>query len=87
MANKLPLTKIVLDVLKPIEPSIIVFCRELSKIKGIRVVNLSVIEMDRKTETIKATIEGKNVDFNSIRKTIEDLGAVIHSIDQVVISK
>ena len=85
--GKPPIRRIVLDMLKPLDPSIVEFAQAIGRIRGIEGVNLVVYEMDRKTETVKVTIEGKNVDFEKVKKTIEEFGGVVHSIDQVAVGK
>ncbi len=79
------LRRIVLDVLKPIkEPSIIELARSISGIRGVEGVNITVSEVDVETLTLTITIEGSDIDFEEVKRIIEDSGAVIHSIDQVV---
>ena len=78
------LRRLVLDVLKPHEPSNIILALRLSEIENVEGVNLSLSEMDQNTETLKITIVGNNMDFEKIKKVIEDLGAVIHSVDEIV---
>lgn len=73
----------VLDVLKPHEPSIIKLSETISDLKGIDGVDISVYEIDSKVENVKITIQGKDVDFQKIKRVIEDSGATIHSIDKV----
>ena len=79
--------RLVLDILKPLEPSLIKISKALADIKGVSAVNLVVYEMDRKTETVKVTIEGDDIDFEKIKKVVEKFGAVIHSVDAVVAGK
>jgi hypothetical protein len=43
--------------------------------------------MDRKVENAKVTIEGEDLSFESVAKAIQDMGGVIHSIDEVVAGK
>jgi len=74
----------VLDVLKPHEPSNVILALRLSEVENVDGVNLSLSEMDQNTETLKITIVGNNMDFEKIKKVIEDLGAVIHSVDEIV---
>ncbi len=74
---------LVLDVLKPLEPSIIRYSQSLADLDGIDGVNISVVEVDRRTETIKISLEGKCIDYNSITEIIQGLGGSIHSIDKV----
>jgi hypothetical protein len=79
--------RLVLDVLKPHEPLSIFLALRLSELKNVDGVNVSLEEIDQATESIKITIVGDNLDYEVIKKTIEDLGGVIHSIDEVVAGK
>ncbi|OPY16016.1 MAG: hypothetical protein A4E23_01863 [Methanomethylovorans sp. PtaU1.Bin073] len=76
--------RMVLDVLKPHHPSIVEFSKKLSILSGVSGVNLSLYEVDQQTETIKITIEGDDLDYEEIKQSIDNLGAVIHSIDEIV---
>jgi len=77
----------VLDVLKPHEPSNVILALRLSEVENVDGVNLSLSEMDQNTETLKITIVGNNMDFEKIKRVIEELGAVIHSVDEIVAGK
>lgn len=50
-------------------------------------VNISLKEVDQSTESITITLEGDNLDYENIKEILEQAGAVIHSIDQVVAGK
>lgn len=84
MAN---IRRLVLDTLKPHEPSIIALATELSDLEGVGAVNISIYEMDRKVENAKITIEGEDISYESVTQVIEDMGGAIHSIDEVVAGK
>jgi uncharacterized protein len=43
--------------------------------------------MDQSTESIKVSVEGADITIDTVRKTLEELGAVIHSIDEVTVKK
>ena len=77
------LKKLVLDVLKPAEPSIVDMAKRLSEMDGIEGVEISVREIDRRVETVKITIEGDNLNFDKINSALDRYGATIHSIDKV----
>jgi hypothetical protein len=77
----------VLDVLKPHQPSNIIVAKRLSELDNIEGVNLSLNEIDQSTETLKITIVGNDMDFEKIKEVVEELGAVIHSIDEIVAGK
>jgi hypothetical protein len=76
--------RLVLDVLKPYEPSIIDLAQELSELEGIDGVNISIYEIDRKVENAKITIQGKNIVYDEVLKVIQDNGGAVHSIDLAV---
>ncbi|UZE92658.1 MAG: DUF211 domain-containing protein [Methanosarcinales archaeon] len=75
--------RLVLDVLKPHRPTITDMAKQLSVLKNVTGVNLTLYEVDQETENIKITIEGNDLDYEKIEGTIEELGAVIHSVDEV----
>ncbi len=79
--------RIVLDVLKPHEPSIVELARMLVSISGVEKVSISVQEIDVKTETVKVVIEGVGFPYDKLLKVIEDAGAAVHSIDEIVVSR
>jgi hypothetical protein len=84
---RMPLKKIVLDVLKPLKgPSIVELAQTLSGLEGVDQVVITVNEIDVETVTLTITIEGNSIDYEVVRETIERLGGIIHSIDQVVAS-
>ncbi|MBR9681595.1 MAG: DUF211 domain-containing protein [Candidatus Altiarchaeota archaeon] len=75
--------KLVLDVAKPLEPTIIEMAAVLSKIEGTAGVNVSVIELDRKVENIRITLKGPQLDSEKLFRAIKRMGAAVHSIDEV----
>ena len=75
--------RIILDVLKPHAPSIIEVAERIGCLEGISGVNISLEEVDADTDSVKITIEGSNIDYNTVKKAISECGAVIHSIDGV----
>jgi hypothetical protein len=79
--------RLVLDVLKPLNPSILVVAETLTGAKGITSVTCTIEEVDRETETVKVIIEGNDIIFSSVEKIINDSGSVIRSIDSVTIGK
>jgi len=75
--------RLVLDVLKPHSPTLPEFATKLSSMPGVDGVNVTLIEIDKDTETIKITIDGQ-LDYDTIRSAIEEWGGVVHSIDEVI---
>ncbi len=79
--------RLVLDVLKPMEPNIIDMANSLSTLVGVSAVNISIAEIDLKVENAKITIEGDDINYQIVQMLIEDMGGSIHSIDEVVAGK
>ena len=79
--------RIVLDVLKPHDPSIVELSQRLASLSGVDGVNIMIYEVDRKLENAKITVEGADLQFAAILQTVEDSGGVVHSIDEAVAGK
>ena len=75
--------RLILDVLKPHKPSIIELADRIGKLSGVSGVNISLEEVDAETDSVKITIEGTDISYDSVNKEICECGAVIHSIDGV----
>lgn len=78
------LIRVVLDILKPHNPSLPSFAMYLSSLEGVDGVNITLIEIDKDTENIKITMEGKKLNYDKIKEAVEKYGASIHSVDEVV---
>lgn len=76
--------RIVLDVLKPHSPRLTDLALMISQNDRVSGLNISLKEVDQNTESITITLEGDDLKFDSIKEILEQAGAVIHSIDQVV---
>ena len=79
--------RIVLDILKPHEPSILDLASLLGDLPGIEGVNILIYEIDRDVENAKITIAGEDIPFELVREVIIDNGGAIHSLDEVVAGK
>jgi len=80
--------RLVLDVLKlrrdhPLHK----FALRLGSIPNVEQAKGSLVEIDQETETVKVTLEGKNIDVDLVKKMIQDHGATVHSIDEVLAGK
>ena len=79
--------RLVLDVLKLRDPPLPEFASTLCALPNIEGVKVSLVEIDQNTESVKVTIEGNNINLENVQKLMKDHGAVIHSIDEVVVQK
>ena len=74
--------RLVLDILKPHHPNVLDFSRALAEQGDVRI-KVTVLEMDDRTETLQVVVEGNDIDFERIQTAIADLGASLHSVDEV----
>ena len=77
------LRRLVLDGLKPLEPSIVELVQLLADLEGVDGANISIYEIDRRVENAKITIEGDDLRYEVITDVIEENGGAVHSIDEV----
>lgn len=80
------LKRIVLDVLKPHHPNALEFALLLAEQGEDYRIKLTVSEMDEKTESVMLEIEGEAIQFDAIADTIKNMGASVHSIDEVEVA-
>ena len=79
--------RLVLDVLKPHNPSVVELSEALSHLEGVEGVNVIIYEIDQQVENAKVIVAGSSIDFESIKKKLEEMGATIHSVDEVAAGK
>ena len=75
--------RVVLDVLKPHQPNVLEFATLLAEQFPGCHIQITVTEMDEKTETTLVDIEGDDIPYSEMVDAIHSLGASVHSIDQV----
>ncbi|MGB9758501.1 MAG: DUF211 domain-containing protein [Thermoproteota archaeon] len=81
------LKRIVIDGLKPREITIVSLSKTLCSVSGVEEVSIVVTEVDTKTETVKLTITGSNIDYDSIVKAMSENSTIVRSIDEVTAAK
>lgn len=78
--------RLVLDVDKAMaRPSLLEIAQAIERCTGLEALNVTVDEIDIETVGMDITVEGEHLDYDEILKAIESTGAVVHSIDQLVL--
>ncbi|NIU85608.1 MAG: hypothetical protein GWN31_17695, partial [Candidatus Thorarchaeota archaeon] len=57
----------------------------LAGVHGVSKVDISVVEMDQRTESLRVIIDGADIDFEELREKMLGYDAVIQSLDRVVV--
>ena len=83
--EKPQITHLELDVLKPHSPPLPEFAAYLGEIDGVTRIDIAVVEMDEKTESLKVIVDGLGLNYENLRSHMARQGAVIHSVDKVIV--
>jgi hypothetical protein len=76
-----PLRRVVLDVLKPHEPSLVEYARRAAALDGVEGATARLVETDREVQTLLLAVEGPDVPFDRLEAVVTDLGGAVHSVD------
>jgi hypothetical protein len=79
-----PVRRVVIDVLKPHEPPMEPFARQVGEADTVEAVAASLVELDKEVQNVKLTFEGEDVDLDAVEAVVEELGGTVHSVDEVV---
>jgi len=78
--------RLLLDVDKAIAgPSLIELAAAIDAVNGVEALNIVVTEIDIETMDLDVTIEGEGMNYDDIVSAIESAGAVVHSLDEIVV--
>jgi len=71
------LRRIVLDVLKPLEPNIVDLARKISTLPGVDGVTITIYEIDHHVENAKITVEGEQLSYEELHELIVENGGAV----------
>ena len=78
--------RLLLDVDKALKrPTVLEIGEAIEGLSGVEGVNITVTGIDTETVGMDVTIVGDNLDYEAIVESIEKTGAVVHSIDELVV--
>lgn len=81
----MPIRRLALDVDKVVDrPDLISLARAIEQVPGVGAVNITVTEIDVETIGTDITVQGDDIDTDALFRAIERVGAVLHSVDEVV---
>jgi hypothetical protein len=75
--------RVILDVLKPHQPDVIDLSTAIAELGDDYLVRATVIELDTNTETLQLEVSGNDLDFHLIESRLKEMGASLHSVDEV----
>ncbi len=88
MGQRPPIRRIVIDAAIPTKGVTIVdVARELYKVEGVKAVRVTVDDVDVDVLGLAIVVEGVDIDYGELEETLERVGGVVHSIDEVVVGE
>ncbi len=79
--------RLVLDVVVPTAVDVIHITQDLAELPSVGGVSSFVNEFDKKVINIKIIVEGADINYKSLEKTIAAHGGAVHSVDSVAAGK
>ncbi len=79
--------RLLLDVLKPRELSIITLSTAVGSVGGVDGVDMIVSEVDSRTETIKVTVKGPQINYDAVSEVMEKHGVSVRGVDEITVAK
>jgi uncharacterized protein len=77
--------RLVLDVDKAVRaPTLVEIAQAIQSCRGVEACNITVSEIDIETVGTDVTIEGTILDYEEIVRAIENTGAVVHGLNEIV---
>jgi len=79
--------RVLIEALKARETSLVELSQAICSVNGIEECDVVVTDVDVKTETIKLTVRGANIEYSGIVKILQENGVSSKGIDEVSVSK
>jgi uncharacterized protein len=79
--------RVLIEALKARETSLVDLSQAICSVTGVEECDLVVTDVDAKTETIKLTVRGANIEYNGIVSILQDNGVSIKGVDEVSVTK
>lgn len=79
--------RLVLDVMIPLNVPSSELALKLSKLGGVEGVDLLITEVEHKIEKAKITMEGDNINLESVKSLLDKSGASLQGIDRISCGK
>jgi len=79
--------RVLIEALKPRETPLVELSQAICSVDGVEECDIVVTDVDVKTETIKLTVRGPNIEYDSIAKIMHEHGMSIKGVDEISVSK
>ncbi len=79
--------RVLIEGLKSRETSLVELSQTICSVNGVEECDIVVTDVDAKTETIKLTVRGANIEYSGILNILQENGVSVKGVDEVNVSK
>jgi hypothetical protein len=79
--------RVLIEALKPRETPLVELSQAICSVNGVEECDMVVTDVDVKTETIKLTVRGPNIEYDGIAKIMQEHDMSIKGVDEISVSK
>ena len=79
--------RVLIEALKARETSLVELSQAICSANGVEECDMVVTDVDAKTETVKLTVRGSNIEYGGILSILQDNGVSVKGVDEVSVSK
>ncbi len=79
--------RVLIEALKSRETALVELSQTICAVNGVEECDIVVTDVDAKTETIKLTVRGANIEYSGILNILQENGVSVKGVDEVNVSK
>ena len=79
--------RVLIEALKARETSLVELSQAICATNGVEECDIVVTDVDAKTETVKLTVRGANIEYSGIVSILQENGVSVKGVDEVNVSK
>jgi hypothetical protein len=79
--------RVLIESLKPRETPLVELSQAICSVNGVEECDIVVTDVDVKTETVKLTVRGPNIEYDGISKIMHEYGMSIKGVDEISVTK
>lgn len=79
--------RVLIEALKARDTSLVNLSQAICSVNGVEECDIVVTDVDAKTETVKLTVRGADIEYSGIMSVLQDNGVSVKGIDEVNVSK
>ena len=79
--------RVLIEALKPRETPLVELSTAICSVNGVEECDIVVTDVDVKTETVKLTVKGPDIEYDGISKIMQEHGMSIKGVDEISVSK